>query len=109
MRFGFVNHGTHLLHLLLGKINVTRSEVLLESMRLGRAGNGNHALRSDPSKCNLPCRAALTLSERLDLVHYCKILVEVLALEFGHGAAEIVGRKIVGRLEVEIVNEPALS
>lgn len=78
-------------------------------MRLRRPRDGNHTLRRNPRKRNLRCFASLTLSQFLDLGHDGFVLIEVLALEFGNGTTEVVRGKIIRRVVLEVVYEPAMA
>jgi len=54
-------------------------------------------------------RAPLPPRQLLHLLHNRLVPVEILALEFRHRAPEIVGREVVGRGVVEVVDEPAVA
>lgn len=109
MRLGSIDNPAHFQLILLRQLNITRSPVFLQATGLGRAGNGDQPLRSHPGECNLTSLAALAGRKLLDLFHNCAILVEVLALEFGDLAAEIIRREIVGGVVGKFVDEPAMS
>ena len=81
-RLGRVNDMSHLRQLFLCQINIPRRPILLQSTRLGRTRNSNHALGRNPSECNLGDLAASSRSKFLDLVHNSFVFIEVLALEF---------------------------
>lgn len=83
MRLGGIDEPPHLPPLLLGQIDVPRGPVLLESGDLGRARDGDHALRGDPGERDLRRRAAPLRRERLDPLDDGLVLVEVVALELG--------------------------
>lgn len=76
-----VNYTTHLAFLLVGELNIARFPVLFQTLRLGCAGDGNHALGSNPGQRNLADAAVFTGSEFLDFVDNSSVLVEVLALK----------------------------
>jgi hypothetical protein len=83
LRLQRVQNPTHLLPLPSRQLNLPRSKVLLQTMRLSRARNRNHALRHHPSQSDLRQSAAFTLGEGLDLLYDLLVVVEILALELG--------------------------
>ena len=83
VRLQRVQNLTHLFLLLTRQLNIPRSKVLFQTVRLGRARDRDHALRHDPRQSDLRQRATLALREGLDLLDDFLVVVEVLALEFG--------------------------
>lgn len=57
-RLGLVDDPSHLPPLLVRQIDVSGRPVLLQPRGLGRAGNGDHALRGHPRERDLRQRAA---------------------------------------------------
>ena len=53
--------------------------------------------------------AALALSQSLDLLDDLLVVVEVLALELGDCASEVVRSEVVGSLVREVVDEPPVA
>lgn len=146
MRLRRVDDAPHLPLLLLAQVDVPRRPVLLESLGLGRAGDGDHALGGDPGEGDLRQAAPLSGSELLDLVDDGLVLVKVFALELWAcwflvgfllakskgitlcwvrkqspeerererggeltSAPEIIGGKVIGALETEVVDKPAVA
>jgi hypothetical protein len=109
LRLQRVQNPTHLLLLPFRQLNLPRSKVLLQTVRLSRARDGDHALRHHPSQSDLGQSAALALGESLDLLYNLLVVVEVLALEFGDCAAEVIRSEIVGGLVGEVIDEPAVA
>lgn len=83
VRLGGVDDRPHLLLLSFGQVDISRREILLQSGRLGRAGNGDHSLRGYPCKCDLCDGASLLGRQLLNLINDGAVLVEVVALKFG--------------------------
>lgn len=79
---GRINDPPHLLFLPIGQFNIPRCPVLFQAFRFGGAGNGNHSLGSNPGERNLTDRTAFASRNLLDLLNYCLVLVEIVALEF---------------------------
>jgi hypothetical protein len=104
MRLSSINNLPHFLLILLRQLNITRSPILLQATSLGGTHNGDQTLGSNPSECDLTNLAALASSQLFDFVHNCSILIEVLALEFGGIAAEVIGREVVGRVVLEVID-----
>lgn len=129
MRLGLVNDPAHFLFLLLCQFNIPRSPVLLETVDLGRAGDRDHSLCSNPSERDLANRAALSGSKFFDLFDDCFVFVEVFTLEFrGYSTnvsvtlrqtrywnkrtslTEIIRCKVLGRIaKVAVIDEPSMS
>ena len=131
LRLQRVQDASHLLRLLLRQYHFSRSEILLQALRLRCSWNRDHALRNHPRQGDLRQRATLTLRERLDLLDNFLVGVEVLALEFGDclivegfvsacfvikcvgltltRAAKIVWSEIFRGLVREVVDEPAVA
>jgi hypothetical protein len=109
VRLQRVQNLTHLFLLLTRQLNIPRSKVLFQTVRLGRARDRDHALRHHPGQGDLRQSASLALSQCLDLLDDLLVVVEVLALEFGDCASEVVGCEIVGSLVGEVVDEPAMA
>ena len=107
--FGRIDDPPHLRLLCLRQFNVSRGPILLQPLRLSRARDGDHALRSHPSESDLRQGATFLRSEGLDLVDDAFVLVEVLALELRRCPAEIIRCEIVGRVEREVVHEPTVT
>lgn len=74
----------HLLALSLRQLYVPRGPVLLQPLRLGGSGNRDHALRCDPSECDLRDGAAFLGSQAFDSLYDGLVLVEIIALELGY-------------------------
>jgi len=104
-----VNNFPHLLPLFVCQLYVPTSPILFQPLRLCRSGDSNHALGSNPCQRDLRCCAALSLSKFLDLLDNCLVLVEVLALELGDRATEVVRCKVVWRGIVEVIHKPAVA
>jgi len=127
MRFRRINNPPHLPHLLLTQLHLPTSPILHQPLPLRRPRNRNQALSRHPRERNLYIcqlttpktfsfkaiylrrRAPFPARQLLHLLHNRLVPVEVLALELGHRAPEIVGRKVVGRGVVEVVDEPAVA
>jgi hypothetical protein len=83
LRLQRVENLAHLLLLFLRQLHIPRSEILFQTMGLGRSGDGDHALRHHPRQSHLRQSASLALGKSLDLLDDLLVVVEVLALEFG--------------------------
>jgi hypothetical protein len=80
---GRIDDASHILLLLLRQLDIPRRPILLQPVRFRRARDGDHALRSDPSKGDLSRGAPLLGGELLDLLDDGLVSVEVLALKLG--------------------------
>lgn len=102
---GRIDDGSHFLLLFLCQFNIPRCPVLLQSLCLGRAWNGNHTLGSNPGECDLSYRTAFPRSKLFDLVHDSTVLVEVIALKFGscgpERLASLLARKSIVKFQWE--------
>lgn len=90
LRLGGINDLAHLGFLLISQVDIPRSPVLLQPVRLGCAGNGNHALSSNPRQGHLADRTASLACDFLDLIHDLLVGVEIFTLELG-GYPRLVG------------------
>lgn len=73
----------HLGHFGVRQLHLARRPILFQSVRLGRAGDGDEALHGNPRECDLRCGAPLLGSELLHLADDGAVGVEVGALELG--------------------------
>ena len=130
-RLGVFHQPSHLAELRRCQFHMARSPVLLQTRGFGCTRNGDESLRSHPRQRDLRDRAALPSCQLLDLIDDGFVLVKVLALELRDwkfflsqsvsvrelavsvggrtGASEIIRGKVIGRLVVEDVHEPAVS
>lgn len=83
MRLSLIDNSAHFLLFFLCQFNIRRSPVLLETVYLGRARDGDHPLSSNPSERYLAGRATFPCSKLLDLFDNSFVFVEVLSLELG--------------------------
>ena len=81
LRLGVIDDLPHLFPLSIGQLYISRLPIFLQPLRFGGARDSNHALRGNPSKCNLRQRASSRCRKFLNFVDNCFVLVEVLALE----------------------------
>lgn len=85
-----------LLLLFVCELNIPRRPVLFQTLQLGRSGNGNHALGSDPCQGNLGRRASLLGCQCLNLGDNRLVLVKIVALELGTRKTEVSRGKLLG-------------
>lgn len=82
-RLRLLNNPPHLRLFLIREFDVSRRPVLLQTLRLSGARNGNESLGSDPREGDLWQGAPLADGELLDLFDNGLVLVKVLSLELG--------------------------
>lgn len=90
-----IDDAAHFLLFFVRQFNIPRGPIFLQSVCLGGARNSNHALRSNPSECDLSDLAASPRCKLFDLVHDRPVFIEVFALEFGNYGPQYVS--VVGR------------
>lgn len=83
-------------------MHLERPDILLHVLDLLCAGDWYDvvALRRQPRERQLAWRAALLICEGLEAVHQHQILRKVLRAKARHDATEVVGRKVVGTLDL---------
>ena len=91
-----------LLYILLRKLHLQSRDILLHILNLLCARNRNNilTLRRQPCERQLARRAALLIREGLEAVDQHQVLTEIFRAEAGGDATEVVGRKVVGTLDL---------
>ena len=91
-----------LLYILLRKLHLQSRDILLHILNLLCARNRNNilTLRRQPRERQLARRAALLIREGLEAVDQHQVLTEIFRAEAGGDATEVVGRKVVGTLDL---------
>lgn len=78
-------------------------------MGLGRAWDGDHTLRDDPSKSYLSNLATSSFGKLLDFLDDGLVLVKILTLKFGTRSSEVAFCEVIRRLVVKVVDKPAMA
>lgn len=83
MRLCTVDDPSRLSLFFFSQLDVPRSPVLLQPVRLGSARNRDEAFSSNPSKSDLCNATTLLVGQLLDLVNNSSVFIKVFALELG--------------------------